>query len=42
VGSWYGERYGSASASPALTRFLGSKTSMRSRSSIAVGWSVFC
>lgn len=35
VGSWYGERYGSASASPARTRFRGSKTNMRSRSSMA-------
>ena len=36
VGSWYGARYGWASASSALTRFLGSKTSMFSSRSMAV------
>lgn len=35
VGSWYGARYSWASASPALIRFLGSKTSIRSSKSIA-------
>lgn len=36
VGSWYGARYSWASASPALIRFLGSKTSIRSSKSIAM------
>lgn len=36
VGSWYGERYSCKSADLALTRVLGSKTSMFSRRSIAI------
>jgi len=36
VGSWYGERYSCANASAAFTLFLGSKTNISSKRSIAI------